>query len=162
MLARHLVLVRHAAAAAATSGQSDFGRQLTEEGRRDAERMGALLKREGVEMDALLASAAPRAIDTAALLATAREPSLLVQTDASLYEASVRALSETVRRFDDTWLSPWLVGHNPGLSHFADWLLGEPTVLALPTCAVVWLELAPPRWDQVKAGSATLRGRWWP
>jgi phosphohistidine phosphatase len=45
-----------------------------------------------------------------------------------------------------------LVAHNPGLSELAAWLTGEPAI-ALPTCAVVRIEIELDDWSIVSRGS---------
>jgi phosphohistidine phosphatase len=60
-----LWLLRHADAAPAEEGQSDYKRPLTEKGREQARVVGAALAVLGVQLDACLSSPRVRALDTA-------------------------------------------------------------------------------------------------
>jgi phosphohistidine phosphatase len=159
-----LALVRHAKAERAEAGDPDFPRDLTEKGRRVASAMGEFLAERGdFRPDAVVTSPATRALATARLFA---EPLGIagdrLMEDKRIYEATPGDLAAVVHAFAARWHAAALVGHNPGLSHFADWLLGKPKIEDMPTGAVVWLDLDAGSWKDVMPGSARLRHFWTP
>jgi len=138
---KRLTLVRHAKSSWKNAGLADIDRPLNGRGKRDAPRMGGLLAEAGIVPDIILASPARRARKTATLLAAAipgaKERILF---DPALYEASAAVLLERVRSFDESWQHVMLVGHNPGLTDFAN-LLATADVDNLPTCGTLVIDL---------------------
>ncbi len=103
--------------------------------------------------DIILASPARAATrQTAKLLAAglfgARERILL---DPALYEAGAAVLMERVRALDESWQHVMLIGHNPGLTEFAN-LLTAGDIDNIPTCGVLVVDLDLPSWRQVAPG----------
>jgi len=120
-----LLLMRHARAADAARGEDDFQRMLTKDGRAMAVQTGQILKSSGIRVDRLIASAAMRTAETAALVAKALgEPAgseaagaaVDVILERRLYQASAqtfaRAAGDYAMDDDSTVL---VVGHNPGI-----------------------------------------------
>lgn len=157
MTTRHLLLVRHARASWEDGGQTDFDRVLTAAGRRDADQLAAWLRERAPRPDAIVASPAPRALVTAEHLATAWSDAPALTLESDLYEAPLEGPCRLMEDFAVAWNCVLLVGHNPSLSHCADWLIGEPTVLELPAGGLVWLELSIPRWRDVVPGCGRVR-----
>jgi phosphohistidine phosphatase len=105
----------------------------------------------------VVTSPAPRALTTATLLSAAWPDAPPLTIEAELYDAPLGGPAACVSDFDDAWNTVILVGHNPSISHCADWLIGEPTVLELPTAGVVLLKLACPHWHDVAPGCGQLQ-----
>lgn len=144
---KRLTLVRHAKSSWKNAGLADIDRPLNGRGKRDAPRMGAFLAEAGIVPDIILASPARRARKTAKLLAVAiSNANGQILFDPALYEASAAALMERVRSFDDSWQHVMLVGHNPGLTDFAN-LLATAGVDNLPTCGTLVADLDIGSWD---------------
>ncbi len=153
------MLVRHATAGWAT-GQADFDRVLTPAGCHCAEEMARHLQQSGVLVDDVVSSPAPRARATAVAMAAELTGGRL-REDERIYEAPCGRLLDVLAATPATVGRLMLVGHNPGLSHLADYLLGEPRVVDMPTGCVVWLHLRPDvSWTALVPGCATL-GRLW-
>ena len=157
MTPRHLLLVRHAKAAWDHGAQVDFDRVLTKVGETDADALAAWLGDHAPPPDAIVTSPAPRALATAERLATAwpDAPGLTLEPD--LYEAPLDGPPRLLAEMPDSWQVAIVVGHNPSLSHCADWLIGEPTILELPAGGLVWLELNATRWHDLAPGCARVR-----
>lgn len=64
-----LFLIRHAQAQPDDPAVEDAHRPLTERGRKDARKLGKLLRRAGVSLDAIITSPLVRAVETAELVA---------------------------------------------------------------------------------------------
>ena len=157
MRARQLILVRHAKAGWGHGITTDFDRELTPSGCREAVALGARLFPLIPRPDAVVTSPAPRALTTATLLSAAWSDAPPLTIEADLYDAPLGGPAACVSDFDDAWNTVILVGHNPSISHCADWLIGEPTVLELPTAGVVLLKLACSHWHDVAPGCGQLQ-----
>jgi phosphohistidine phosphatase len=127
---RELVLFRHGEAAPARAPGGDFARTLTAAGRQVAARTAAQLAMEASQSGSasdvpavLLHSTAPRAAETAALVAEALAiRGLVVHALEALYlapPARIETLLAT-HAAGAGWVA--VVGHNPGLSEFGSLL----------------------------------------
>jgi phosphohistidine phosphatase len=149
-----LTLVRHAQAEPARSDQEDWDRPLEASGQRDARTMGQRLKAHERKPDLILSSPAVRAMSTATTLA--REIGVQakrLQQDERLYLADVRTLLTVVQESGGKAAHLMLVGHNPGLTEFADELSSERSIENLPTCAVYSLEFEIAQWSELEWAS---------
>jgi phosphohistidine phosphatase len=149
-----LTLVRHAKTEPQHPGQEDWDRALEARGQRDAPEMGRRLRGRGLVPQKILTSPAVRALTTATIMARALgvNASKMVQ-DERLYLASVKALTSVVRELGGNAAHLMIVGHNPGLSEFADALSSERSIDNLPTCAVYTLEFDIKNWDALELDS---------
>jgi len=144
-----LYLIRHGKARPTESGEKDFDRLLEPEGMRQATRLGSYLYKNDVMISAIITSKAIRAIESAEQVASQLgfDVSKIIQDD-ELFEASVRILLERVSSLMDLWNQVIIVGHNPTLSYFAEYITGhhfdgmEPGSLVKITCGIdSWKEL---------------------
>jgi phosphohistidine phosphatase len=142
-----LTLVRHAKTEPARSDQEDWDRVLEPRGQRDAPEMGRRLKHRHMKPERILSSPAVRALATATILA--RElgvQAARVQQDERLYLAAPKDMLKVVRDLGGNLQHVMIVGHNPGITEFADRLSAERSVDNMPTCAVYTLEFDIARW----------------
>ena len=156
---RQLILLRHAHAESATSGQDDLARPLSETGREEARAAGDWLREHGLQPDRVLSSSAVRTRETLAALGDIGGAE--VHEDASIYEASpgtLVALADANRDAERLLL----VGHNPGLEHLAALMHSGQTgdYRGMSTSSVVVLKL--PAEASIEPGIATLAAFWWP
>jgi phosphohistidine phosphatase len=153
---KRLILVRHAKSSWKEVALPDVDRPLIKRGKRDAPRMGKHLARQGVRPDIILASPAKRARKTAQLLAAQlADAGGRILFDPALYEATAALLLERVRALDETWNAVMMVGHNPGLTEFANLLTGL-GIDNLPTCGVVVADLELNSWREIDVGCGKL------
>ncbi len=131
---RTLLILRHGKAAAEEGG-SDAERPLTHRGRREAELMGKLLRKEDLVPERILASNARRARETARQAAAAARFSGAIDELEELYLAEPEAYITAVRRHAPDAQRVLLVGHNPGLEALALILTGDP--VSLPPAGLV-------------------------
>lgn len=146
-----LTLIRHANAEPARSGQEDWDRGLEASGERDARAMGGRLRERAWKPDAILTSPAVRALATTTIMT--RElavPATKIRQDERLYLASARTLHAVVHELAGDAQHLAVVGHNPGLTEFADALSSERSIDNLPTCAVYSLEFDVASWRDVE------------
>jgi phosphohistidine phosphatase len=149
---KRVTLVRHANAEPQGDGSNDFGRRLTRRGDAEADALAHGLLEEGLIPDQLTTSPAPRARETAEILARQLElPRSIVNLDAQLYLASPVDMLRTVRAQEPHVQHFMMVGHNPGISELARLLAAGAWVAELGTaCACtmlfdtdVWLDVNP-------------------
>ncbi len=130
----------------------DFMRPLKERGERNAPRMAKRLKEKKIMLDLLLSSPATRAMQTAHLFAKVLDVrSSILQTETTLYHASPEALLSVILQIKNSADTVMLIGHNPGLTDFANDLLQE-HISNIPTCGVVACALNIQRWEDTRFG----------
>ncbi len=120
MSGRHLLLMRHATAAAGTG--RDIDRPLTRRGQGEAHRVGERLRVDGPVPDRVLCSSARRCRETwqslAAGLAADTLPAIELALDDRLYNASTGALLEAIQGEQEARVV-LVLAHNPGISLLA-------------------------------------------
>ncbi|MGD2133297.1 MAG: histidine phosphatase family protein [Maricaulaceae bacterium] len=140
-----IVLLRHAKAVRPEAGLEDFDRELTPRGRAEAQSVARLLHDLGVAPDRALVSPARRTQETWSIVGPALgDPP--AEKDQSFYLADEDAWLARLENADakETVI---VVGHNPGLKHLAQALMGrgphdararEQLAQGLPTsCALI-------------------------
>jgi len=141
-----LTLVRHAKSSWKHAGISDRERPLNARGKRDAPDMGARIQRHGIRPSLIVSSPAKRAWQTARIVAQEIDyPLEFLQREESLYLASLDQLLDVVASQDNGFNHLMVVGHNPGLTDFANFLSPGLTN-NLQTAAVVSVEIDRDDW----------------
>ena len=132
----------------------DFDRPLNDRGLKDAPHMGNRLKERGVHPDLMISSPAVRALTTCSVLASALGyPEEKIKTDKRLYHAAEGKLLTVIKECRNV-RDPrviLVVGHNPGLTEFANRLLDD-SIDNIPTCGIVAGELNIESWDELAWG----------
>jgi len=150
---KNLFLLRHARAVSSGDGLRDFDRSLSDQGRKQAERVGKYLKEQNIGPDLVLSSTALRARETGELLLTAAGCISEVRYDQRIYEASRQQLLEVVSEIEDGKNEVLLVGHNPGIEELLRQLtgrfesMGTCTLAKIATGASQWAEAAAEKGD---------------
>jgi phosphohistidine phosphatase len=149
-----LTLVRHAKTEPAHDGQEDWDRMLEARGQRDAPEMARRLKNRGRKPDKVLTSPAVRALATMSIMTRELGVSASkVTQDERLYLASSKELLRVVKELGGKTKHLMLVGHNPGLTEFADALASDRSLDNMPTCAVFTLEFDIDDWKDLELGT---------
>jgi phosphohistidine phosphatase len=152
---RRLTLVRHAKSDWKNADLKDFDRPLNRRGQKEAPQMAELLAAQQVRVDLLLTSPAVRALETARVFARALNyPPRRLKSDERLYLAQPKEILEVVRGIGSRVRHLMLVGHNPGLSEFAQALSNDSELGELPTSAVYAVDLDIRSWGDAKFGDA--------
>lgn len=154
---KKLCLFRHAKSTYGTLGTEDLMRPLHPMGLIDAPKMANILKNTyKFKPDLILASYAQRALLTAQALCDAlgynKEK---IRIEKSLYEAGVEDLLEDIKLVDNKTKNLLIVGHNPGLTLLANFLV-DTHVTNLPTCGVVAIEFDTNSWENISAAASKL------
>lgn len=144
---RILTLVRHAKSSWQNSTLSDRERPLNERGEQDAPMMGKRIVAAGIRPSLIISSPAVRAWTTAKIVAQELAyPSEFLQREDGLYLASLDQLLDVLVAQDAEFNNLLLVGHNPGLTTFANYLV--PGVTSnLPTAGVIAVRFEQPDWN---------------
>lgn len=146
-----LTLVRHAKTEPALPGQEDWDRALEARGQHDAPEMARRLKGAFGKPDRILSSPAVRAVATATIMARVLSigAAKIVQ-DERLYLSSPKTLLEVIHELGENSRHLMVVGHNPGITEFADKLSSERSIDNMPTCAVYSLEFDLTTWSDLQ------------
>ena len=141
-----LTLVRHAKSSWKDTGLRDRDRPLNKRGERDAPMMGKRIVEAGIRPSLIISSPAVRAWKTAKVIA--REigyPTEFLQREDELYLASLDSLLDVVAAQETGFHNLMLVGHNPGLTDFANFL--SPGLTGnVPTAGVVSVKINQDDW----------------
>jgi len=151
-----LYIVRHAKAEDRAMFMADHDRQLTSEGTMAAARMGRYLRGKGGKPDLVVSSTAPRAADTARLLAEqlGSDPAL-IQLNGALFDGGPKAYLAVVNALPGEVQSAMIVGHNPNVSYFAEFLTHQ-SIGSMSKGAVVAITFGDLTWADVSGRTGTV------
>ena len=142
-----LTLVRHAKSSWSNPKLGDRQRPLNKRGKRDAPEMGRRIVKHGIRPSLIISSPATRAWTTAKIIAKEISyPIEFLQREDALYHASLDGFLEVVSEQDNEFNSIMVVGHNPGLTDFANFLSPRLTH-NVPTAGVVSVEIDQDHWN---------------
>jgi CYTH domain-containing protein/phosphohistidine phosphatase SixA len=153
---KRLTLLRHAKSSWSDPDLDDFDRPLNKRGQRDAPKMGRRLAERGFLPDAVLSSPARRVrLTVEAVAAQIDIDPTIVRYDRRIYLATDHQLLDLVRAIPENLENVLLVGHNPGITDLANYLVGG-SLENIPTCAVFGVDLQVSSWRQVNRAGARL------
>ncbi|WP_152048442.1 SixA phosphatase family protein [Aureimonas psammosilenae] len=124
-----LLVLRHAHAAKAVSGQDDYSRELDERGRREGKIIHAEIGRRGFDAARILCSGSARTRQTLDLVHRSESNTEIEYSD-EIYSGDVSTYLDIVKRQGDA-RSVMIVGHNPMASELVALLAreGEPRAM---------------------------------
>jgi phosphohistidine phosphatase len=143
-----LLILRHAKSSWNHPELSDHERPLNKRGKRDAPRMGELLRAEGLIPDIIMSSTARRARETAERVIDASGfdgQTLLIP---EFYHGSYETMLELLRELPDDAECVMIVGHNPDLEEFIESLTDDYTPLS--TASLAKIEVPILRWKELR------------
>lgn len=142
-----LLLLRHAKSSWKDHDLDDHDRPLNKRGKRDAPRMGQLLREEGLIPEFIVASTAKRARKTAEHVIGESGYRGETRITGDLYMVGGEHLRVVVAGLLDSLSKVLLIGHNPGLEELLESLVG--TYSPLSTAALAHIELEIDKWAQL-------------
>lgn len=153
---KELLLLRHGKSDWNTD-TTDFDRPLNKRGASNALQMGKWLAKQKLEPDLIICSPALRALTTAQIICEAMElPVQTIQTEKSIYEASVSDLHRVLLTIPDSIQRLLLVGHNPGFEYLLRDLAPNISIPdgsnLMPTATLAYLQLDP-QWSNLQGSS---------
>jgi phosphohistidine phosphatase len=144
---KSLLILRHAKSSWKHPELTDHDRPLNKRGKRDAPRMGEILRSEHLIPEAIISSTAARAHATAETVAKASGYKGKIALNRSLYAAGPEAYFKVLHGLSNESVRVLVVGHNPGLEELLENFTGEAQIMRTCTLAHVkfsmdcWLEL---------------------
>lgn len=154
-----LLLLRHAKSSWSSPDLPDHDRPLNDRGRRDATRIGELLKVEDLVPDLILSSTAKRARKTAKKVAAACGYRGAVQELSELYLAEANAYFTVMQELDENVQRVLIVGHNPGIEHLLS-ILTRATD-SMSTAALAHISITADNWQEVEDGVTAKFENFW-
>ncbi len=143
---RRIHFVRHAKSSWKELGVSDHERKLNKRGVRDAPKMAVELKKNFPDINALVASSAKRALETAEYFSN--EYNIPISKCPDLYHAEARVYFNQLDLLNDEFVSVMMVGHNPGLTYLAN-DFSKNYIDNVPTCGIFTLKSTASEWSAV-------------
>lgn len=158
---KKLLLMRHAKSSWDNSDIPDHERSLKKRGKKDAERMGKLLKSKELKPDLILSSTALRAKETAEIVAdTCKCKKEIIFLD-SLYMAEPSDILRAIEKNSKDKKTVMVIGHNPGLEAFLQ--IADGKVESLPTASIAYLTASIDDWSELGKGeNIKLKKLWRP
>ena len=143
---KHLLLIRHAKSSWDDFSQKDFDRPLNHRGDRDAPAMAKHLLGKKIKIDAFVSSPAKRAYTTCKYFAEVygKKEKTIIKVP-QLYEPSVKAFYEVIKKLDDEFENVAFFSHNPGVTAFANELT-DTGIDNMPTCGVFAVKIDAKDW----------------
>jgi phosphohistidine phosphatase len=139
-MSKILLLVRHGAAehGANTTMLHDVDRELISTGIIEAARMGKFIAEKGYKADLIVSSSANRAKDTAKIFAEQQQYlAENIQIDDKIYGGGARSYLEYITKIDESVNVVLIVGHNPDISFFSEYITRPNFEDAMATAGVV-------------------------
>ena len=157
-----LYIVRHAKSSHSDHFPGDIYRTLEKKGYEEAMEMVNKFSAVAVKPDLIISSPAVRAFSTALVFALHMNyDTRKITLNPSIYEADYRTLIRVVNTIDQQFHTVMLFGHNPGLSDLVNELC-NPVISSLPTAGIAELEFSVNNWNDVDAGTAVLKNKYFP
>jgi len=160
---KHLFILRHAKSSWRYPQLADFDRPLNNRGRRNLPFMADYLSKNYADVapQHVLSSGAKRALVTAEGFAKALDlPIANADQPHDLYHARRSELIRLVKGISNDIQRAMLVGHNPGLTDFANYLMHpeDEKIFNIPTCAFVVLRFELDDWSRIHRSAGRLLG----
>lgn len=155
VLMKHLYLLRHAHSPDKGVGFTDKQRDLSPIGVNQSIAVSQFISRQKYPIECIITSDANRAKATATLVAEQLKLSTdRLQFESSMYQASIPLIMD-ILHVHDHYHHILLVGHNPTLSYFAEYLTGE-DIGEVPTGTLLFLRSPILSWKQLTKDEAEL------
>lgn len=149
-----LYIIRHAKSEWTDLSLSDFERPLNKRGEKNVLFMGKLLSQQKIHLDLIVSSPAVRAKITAQEIAkrVGYDTKEIVYAE-GLYLADVDTIEEVLKKAPSSKNTVLLIGHNPGLTLFAEYISGY-NIDNIPTCGIFCVTLKNDDWKSIGRGMA--------
>jgi phosphohistidine phosphatase len=158
---KSLLILRHAKSSWKDPELTDHDRPFNKRGKRDAPRIGKLLKNEHLVPEAMISSTAKRARASAEAVANASGYKGKITLNRSLYVAGPEAYLKVLHGLSDDSVRVLVVGHNPGLEELLEKFTGEAQILS--TCTLAHVKFSIDRWIELDYKTkGQLAGIWQP
>lgn len=143
-----LYLIRHAKSDWSDGSLSDFERGIKKRGQKDLNTISSYMALQGLKPDLMLSSLAFRAQITATELAKKIDYEGRIHYMEELYNSHPDTLINVLTLQDDSYKSIFLIGHNPELTEFANFLIDD-NFSKIPTLGVLAIKLDIDSWANI-------------
>ncbi|PKP09147.1 MAG: hypothetical protein CVU09_12485 [Bacteroidetes bacterium HGW-Bacteroidetes-4] len=151
-----LMLMRHAKSSWKEPLPEDRDRPILKKGIKRTKRTALFIKEKGLIPELILSSPAVRAWQTAELLIEELVTNLKIKQVDAMYPGSSAALLKTIWQVNNKYSRLMIIGHNPGLSDLACYLLGNQEASWIPTSGLVVISFVNGRWQETKPGEGVM------
>jgi phosphohistidine phosphatase len=154
-----LYLLRHASAEEGSPHFKDHDRNLTSTGIMESARIGKFISEQSPRPEIIYHSDALRAAQTASYVAERLDPKTLMELGEELYSGGAKAYLSLVNQIPDQQKTVLVVGHNPDITYFTEYLCSDDTGGELQKATLIVLEFETESWAEIsrKAGKLKLR-----
>lgn len=149
-----LFLIRHAKSSWTNINQKDFDRPLDKSGIESATEMAIRLRKHLPKIDLFIASPAVRTTETCKIFCAAfqyHEKDIAFAPD--IYEGAEKNYESVVIDIAQEHSQVAIVGHNPGITYFANRLVEDIWIDSMPPCAMVAVESTCTEWKDFIASA---------
>jgi len=147
---RSLYLVRHAKSSWDSPELSDHQRPLNKRGKKDAPKMGKLLRERNELPDLMISSTAKRAFSTAKRIAEELGYKIKdIEKNEMLYMADTNEYYNIIRKAPKKVYKLMLFSHNYGITYFAN-NISNSNIDNIPTCGVVRIDFEIDSWKDIE------------
>lgn len=144
---KKLLIIRHAKSDQRFFG-NDFERPLNHRGKSDAPVMANRLLNKKLTVDALIASPAVRAKETAEFFAeTLNMPKEEIIYISALYHAPPEVFYDVIKALPESLKTVALFSHNPGITYFVNSLQTKVDIDNMPTCSIFTVKVDTDHWS---------------
>ncbi|MEQ9467320.1 MAG: histidine phosphatase family protein [Ekhidna sp.] len=158
---RKLYLIRHSYAEDA-NGKKDIERRLTHEGQSIVRALGRHLINASFNPDIILCSTSERTKETAMNLVEELDMNHhIIEYKEVIYNASVREMLEVLNHIPDDHKEVAIIGHNPAITFFGEYLSGA-AIGNMQPAGVVTIKFEKLKWKEVSQGTGIFEGYYHP
>lgn len=160
-MSRKIYLIRHSYAED-SRGKKDFDRKLTLEGQSTVRALGRHLINQNFDPDIILCSSSVRTVETAVNLVEELEMNEgAVEYLNVIYNASVRELLEVLNAISNDHKSVAIIGHNPTITFFGEYLSGS-IIGNMEPSGIVTIKVDKLKWSEISQGTGIFEGYYHP
>ena len=153
---RTIYLLRHAKSSWKQPELSDLERPLNKRGKRDAPKMGKLLRKRKEIPGLIISSPAKRAFATAKRFAQELKYRIKkIVKRKQLYMGTTEDFIDTISQAEKKFKSIMLVSHNPGITVFAN-EVSDSHIDNIPTSGVVRIDFDINDWGEIKGSKGKM------
>jgi len=159
---RYLFLLRHAKPESFETAKTDHKRTLAAAGKEYCQLLANQMQAQQYIPDHIIASDSKRTIETAEIITNIITPTLTIQKDKALYQATAGDMLKTINQFDESKNAILMVGHNPTTQQTATLLTentdheGWQTLRVKYSAGSLAIFEINSSWQEVRPASATL------
>ncbi|WP_436517164.1 SixA phosphatase family protein [Ekhidna sp. To15] len=151
-MTRKIYLIRHSYAEE-SHGKRDIDRKLTLEGQSTVRALGRYLINQNFNPDIILSSSSVRTTETAVnLVEELGMNEGIIDYREIIYNASVRELLEVLNDISDETKSIAIIGHNPTITFFGEYLSGS-IIGNMEPSGVVTIKIEKLKWKEISQGT---------